>query len=231
MPEIVETENVTLTTVGGVEVPARLAGGGMTGRNAIGIVLAPGAGAGQGHPWMVRIRDGLVSAGHPTLTFDYAYLAAGRRSPDRPERLLDVHSAAAGWLASRMEKVVLAGKSMGGRMGSHLVADRGVDVAGLVYYGYPLVPFGKGEPRPTDHLERITAPQLFFAGTRDRLSPPQLIEELVRRIPTAELVIVADGDHSFRVTKRSERTDEDAMADLVASTAAWIDRRIAVREV
>lgn len=216
---------MVLTSEGGDRVPARFVDGAPGGGGArFGIVLAHGAGVGQDHPWMVRMRDGLAAAGHAVLTFDYAYMAAGRRSPDRPPRLLDVHAAAFAAMAGRVERVVLAGKSMGGRMGSHLVGEHGLDAAGLVYYAYPLVPFGKGEPRPTEHLDGITVPQLFFAGTRDRLSPPPLIEAVVRRFPSAELVIVADADHSFRVPKRSGRTDEETMADLVATTAAWMDR-------
>jgi predicted alpha/beta-hydrolase family hydrolase len=216
---------MVLTSQGGDRVPARFVDGGPgAGDTRFGIVLAHGAGAGQDHPWMVRMRNGLASAGRAVLTFDYAYIAAGRRSPDRPPRLLDVHAAAFEAMAGRVERVVLAGKSMGGRMASHLVGDRGFDAAGLVYYAYPLVPLGKGEPRPTDHLDRITVPQLFFAGTRDRLSPPPLVEEIVRRLPSAEMVIVAGADHSFRVPKQSGRSDEETMADLVATTAAWMDR-------
>ncbi len=207
---------------GGDAVTARLA---MPGQPTdIGVVLAHGAGADQDHPWMVLVRDALAAEGFPTLTFNYAYTEAGRGRPDRQERLVDVHGAAVGRMRSYVERIVLAGKSMGGRIASHLVGDQGEEAVGLVYFGYPLVPLGKGEPRATDHLERIAAPQLFFAGTRDRLSPPDAIARVTQRLPDAELVVVDDADHSFRVPKRSGKTSEDVLGGLVAQAAAWIRR-------
>lgn len=187
-----------------------------------GVVLAHGAGAGQDHPWMVLVRDALAAAGLPTLTFNYPYTEAGRGRPDRPDRLLAVHAAAVERMATYTERVVLAGKSMGGRMASHLVGDRGVVAAGLVYFGYPLVALGKTEPRAWDHLERIEAPQLFFAGTRDRLSPPEIVAEIVGSLPDAKLIVVDDADHSFRVPKRTARTSDEVLLDLVDQTVRWV---------
>lgn len=187
-----------------------------------GILVAHGAGAGHDHPFMVALRDSLVSAGLTTMTFNYAYTEAGRRAPDRMPKLLAVHAAAAERLASYCDMVFLGGKSMGGRVASHLAGDEGWRAAGLVYYGYPLVPLGKKEPRDTGHLERIDAPQLFFAGSRDRLSPPVLIRPLAARLPKATVQIIEDGDHSFKVPKRSGQSHEEVIAGLVARTASWI---------
>jgi hypothetical protein len=171
---------------------------------------------------MVTMRDALAAGGLPTLTFDYPYMEAGRKAPDRMDRLLATHQATVTRMRRYVDRVILAGKSMGGRVGSHLVGDRGIEVAGLVYYGYPLVPLGKGEPRPTDHLERITAPQLFFAGTRDRLSTPDLVRALVDRLPAASLVVIDGGDHSFAVPKRLGRTREEVLAGIAAETIDWV---------
>ena len=103
-------------------------------------------------------------------------------------------------------------------MASHLAGDAGWPATALVYYGYPLVPLGKSEPRDTSHLERITVPQLFFAGSRDRLSPPTRIGPLARRLPRAELIVVAGGDHSFKVPKKSGQTYEEVIGSLAADT-------------
>jgi predicted alpha/beta-hydrolase family hydrolase len=187
-----------------------------------GVVLAHGAGAGQDHPWMVLVRDALAAAGLPTMTFNYAYTEAGRGRPDRPDRLLAIHAAATQRMCGYTDRIVLAGKSMGGRMASHLVGDRGVATAGLVYFGYPLVALGKTEPRAWDHLQRIDAPQLFFAGTRDRLSPPDILAGIVPVLPEATLVVVDDADHSFRVPARTGRTSEEVLLDLVDQTSRWI---------
>lgn len=193
---------------------------------AVGVLLAHGAGAGQLHPWMVTMRTALAAHGLFVMTFNYRYTEFQRRRPDSWPVLLDVHEAAAGRLLEYCDRVVLAGKSMGGRMGSHLAAERGVDPAALVYYGYPLVPLGKGEPRATTHLDEIAAPQLFFAGTRDRLSPPGLIAERAARLPTADVVVVPDADHSFRVPKRAGRTDEAVLADIAAESARWLQEGV-----
>jgi predicted alpha/beta-hydrolase family hydrolase len=196
----------------------------------LGVLLAHGAGAGQTHPFMVTMRDGLAAAGLGVLTFDYAYTAAGRKAPDRVDRLLAVHRAAADRLAERCDRVVLAGKSMGGRVGSHLVGDEAWPAAALVYLGYPLVPLGKGEPRSTEHLERISVPQLFVAGRRDRLSPPPLVEEVAAGLPHADTVFIAHGDHSLAVPKRSG-LDPDAVLQTVAGlVAGWIQATVTTAE-
>lgn len=188
------------------------------------VLLAPGAGAGQLHPFMVTVRDGLAAAGHATMTFDYRYAEAGRRSPDRLPTLLAVHRAAADRLANRHGAVALVGKSMGGRVGSHLAADEGWPAVAIAYLGYPLVPVGSSQPRPTDHLERLTVPQLFVAGTRDRLSPPELIRVLARQQQESAVAVVDDADHSLRVPKRTGLHDDEVLAGVVGLLAAWLRR-------
>ncbi len=215
------TRRLRIEWAPGEKVTGRLAmprhGGGT------GVLLAHGAGAGQDHPWMVTARDHLASSGFPTLTFNYAYTQAGRRGPDRPPKLLAVHRAAADRLAAYVDHVVLAGKSMGGRIGSHLVGDEGWPARGLVYLGYPLVPLGKDSPRPTEHLLRIEVPQLFVAGSRDRLGPPSLIGPLARKVPSGARHVVDDGDHSLRVPKRAGRNNDEVLEDVMHVVAEWID--------
>ncbi|MDJ0498811.1 MAG: dienelactone hydrolase family protein [Acidimicrobiia bacterium] len=204
----------------GDKVTARLAI--PAGESGIGILLAHGAGAGQDHEFMVTLREALAARGLTVMTFNYAYTEAGRKAPDRASKLLDVHRAAAERLQTYSDKVVLAGKSMGGRVGSHLAGDEDWSASALVYYGYPLVALGKSEPRDTTHLERIEAPQLFFAGSRDRLSPPDLIGELALRLPRAAMSIVEGGDHSFKVPKMAGLTHREVISRLAHDTADWL---------
>jgi uncharacterized protein len=188
----------------------------------VGMLLAHGAGAGQDHPWMTVMATALADHDLYVITFNYRYTEEGKRSPDRLPRLLEVHRAAADAVASRCAAVVLAGKSMGGRVGSHLVGDERWPAQALVYFGYPLVAVGKSTPRPTDHLARIAVPQRFVSGTRDRLGPIDLIEEVVSGLPAASLRTVDEGDHSFKVPKSSGRTFESILGDVAADTAAWV---------
>lgn len=204
----------------GSKVTARLAVS--SAGSKTGLLLAHGAGAGQDHPFMVRLRQALSAEGLTVMTFNYAYTEEGRKAPDRMPKLLDVHRAAADRLATYCDSVVLAGKSMGGRAGSHLAGEDSWPAAGLVYYGYPLVALGKKEPRDTAHLKRIAAPQLFFAGTRDRLSPPGLIIPLSQSLPAADVAVIEGGDHSFKVTKAIGRTHDEVIVSLASATAQWL---------
>lgn len=184
-----------------------------------GVLLAHGAGAGQQHPFMAGLRSRLAAAGLPAMTFEYPYMAAGRRAPDRAPTLLACHAAAMDRLLEYTDRVVLAGKSMGGRMATHLAADR--PCAAVVVYGYPLVPMGKREPRPTGHLESVTAPMLFLQGSRDRLAPLDLVRPLAER-HGAHLRVIDDAGHGFGVPKRSGLTFEDVLDLLAVETAAFV---------
>ncbi len=187
-----------------------------------GVLLAHGAGLGQDHEWMIYMRNGLAAAGIPVMTFNYPYMEAGRKAPNPARILLACHRAALAALRPRVDRVVLAGKSMGGRMGSHVAAE-GEAVAGLVFYGYPLVGVGKTEPRDVSHLANVGAPMLFVQGTRDRLAPMDLIKPVAESLG-ASIHVVEDGDHSFRVLKRTGRDVWEVLDEVVAVTADWIGK-------
>ncbi len=189
------------------------------------VIVAHGAGAGHEHPWMVGLTSRLAAAGCATWSFDYAYMAAGRRAPDRLPKLLDVHWAVVDALAADGRSIVLAGKSMGGRVGGHLVAERGAGADGLVYLGYPLVALGKTEPRDTSHLSSIERPQLFVSGTRDRMGPTDLVATVAASVPDGRLVTIDDGDHSLVPRKATGRTVDDSLDEAVAAILAWMQDR------
>jgi len=190
-------------------------------RSGPAILLAHGAGAGQAHPFLWGLRKRLATAGFPTLTFDYPYMEAGRRAPDRLVTLLACHRAALQRLRSYGWPVVLAGKSMGGRVASHLVIED-PDALGLVFYGYPLVSPSSGVVRSTDHLRDGGLPMLFLAGSRDRLGPLDALRPLVERLPSAALEVIDEGDHSFKVPKRTGLSADDVLDRLAGLTIEWI---------
>ena len=186
-----------------------------------GVLLAHGAGAGQDHPGITTIAEGLAGQGHPVLTFNYPYMEAGRRFPDRQGRLLECHRAASGWLGERCERFVMAGRSMGGRMASYL-AVQGQPCAGLVLYAYPLHPAGKPDRLRADHLASVPVPMLFFTGSKDRLALPHLVEEHLAPLERAVVEIIPEADHSFRVPKRTGTTQHEVLQAIVERTARWI---------
>ncbi|HJR90839.1 MAG TPA: alpha/beta family hydrolase [Acidimicrobiia bacterium] len=205
----------TLDTPAG-PVPARIEGEGPA-----GILLATGAGTGQDHPGVAGLRSRLAAAGAIVMTFEYAYRAAGRSSPDRPPRLLEVHRAAAARLREVVgDNLVLAGRSMGGRMATMLAADD-EPCRAVVVYGYPLHPAGKPEQLRVEHLPAVDVPMLLITGTRDALALPALVERHLAPLPTVTLQLVADADHSFR--RKGTRPEE--MLDYLAEvTMAWLKR-------
>lgn len=185
------------------------------------VLLAHGAGAGQDHPGITALRDGLAARGHPVLTFDYPYMEAGRRfPPDRREVLLECHRAAAAWLRRRFPRFVMAGRSMGGRMASYLAA-AGEPCAGLVFYAYPLHPAGRpGSPR-ADHLPEVRAPMLFFTGSRDSMALPEMVDRWLRPLERAVIEIVPGADHGFRAPKRGGRTRGELIDWMTDRTSEW----------
>jgi predicted alpha/beta-hydrolase family hydrolase len=187
---------------------------------SLGVVLAHGAGAGQTSWFMAFLRDGLAGLGYPTMTFDYPYMEAGRRSPDRPTVLEECHRAAAARLADYVDGVVLGGKSMGGRIGGHVAAAAGA--RGLVFYGYPLVAIGSGKVRPLDHLAGLSIPKLFVSGTRDRMGPLPRLRGAVASLPAAEAALIDGGDHSLKVPKSSGLSHADVLDGVVTITGDWL---------
>ena len=196
------------------EVSGRLSGGGDN-----GILLAHGAGTNQDHTFMVSLRDELASAGQTVMTFNYPYTERGSKRPDRTEKLVEVHRAAAAFLAERVDRLFLAGRSMGGRMATYLVAE-GYRAAGIVLYAYPLHPAGREEKLRAAHLHDVTVPMLFFQGTRDALSRMELFDQHVRALPNVTVDLLEGASHSFR---GGGWTDEAMIERLSTGTTTWIE--------
>lgn len=101
---------------------------------------------------------------------------------------------------------------------------------GIVFFGFPLHPAGRPSQDRADHLLRVREPMLFVQGTRDALADLDLLEPVCARIgPTAILHIVEGADHSFRVLKRSGRTNEEALSEVVNAAGDWMLERGAGR--
>ena len=213
-----KVETVSIPWVDDETVTGRL----IRGQGDLGVLLAHGAGTNQDHASIVALRDGLAAGGFSVMSFNYPYTEAGRRGPDRQPKLLICHRAVRDWFVENVApRVVLAGRSMGGRMGTYMAAE-GDDCAGLILYAYPLHPSGKPEKLRKDHLPEISQPMAFFVGTRDALSKMDLYDTWVRPLPTATTFEVEDGDHSFKVRKLSGRTNEEAIQQIVDQSVVWL---------
>jgi predicted alpha/beta-hydrolase family hydrolase len=198
------------------------------------VLLAHGAGSDMHAPALVTVAEALARAKVPSLTFDFPYRSAGRRAPDRAPVLLRSVRDAAGELAKRaklpLDRLVLGGRSMGGRMCS--MAAAGEDDAdgseplpalGLVLLGYPLHPPGKPERLRVEHFERIHCPTLFVSGTRDPFGTPDEIRRHARRLQgRVKYWWVETGDHGFKPLKASGLTQSDVFASVAAAVVDWV---------
>ena len=168
------------------------------------LVLGHGAGSGQHSGFMVEAGRQLSARAIVVATFDFPYIAAGRKSPDKAPVLEEAWRAAIAEAradnAFRSLPLFIGGKSMGGRIASHVAAQGVEGVSGLVFLGYPLHPPGRPQQRRDAHLPAIAQPMLFVQGSRDEFGTAGEIRELLPRLnPHAQLFEVADGDHSFKV--------------------------------
>jgi len=155
-----------------------------------GVLLFPGAGSGRDQPSLVRLEETLRPL--PVRRADFEYRKHGRRAPDRPPVLLATVRAEAAALAAerktKTSKLVLGGRSMGGRMCTMAAAGgdeigEPLPVAGLIAICYPLHPPGKPDNLRVAHLPRITVPCLFISGTRDAFGTPDELQRWTATIP------------------------------------------------
>lgn len=187
------------------------------------IIFAHGAGAPSSSAWMRRWTRNLGTIGD-VYTFDYPYMAVGKKRPDPLPRLLEAHVAAisdARRAHGQDRPVVLAGKSMGSRIGCHVAAETSIDVQALVCFGYPLVGMN-GKVRDAVLLA-LRTPILFVQGTRDTLCPlAHLAEVRARMTAPNTLITVEDGDHSLAVTKTALRVRGETQTQVDARTLELI---------
>jgi len=188
------------------------------------VVLGHGAGGNRKTAFLQRAAVALSSAGRRALLFNFPYTENRRRVPDAPALLEATVAAVAGFARRELgaRRLVLGGKSMGGRIASQAVA-KGLVADALVFLGYPLHPPGKPEKMRDAHLPAIAIPMLFVQGTRDTFAQwPLLMPVLERLGERATLLKIEDGDHSFAVPKRSGRSAADVEAEIFQSVNGWL---------
>ena len=185
------------------------------------IVLAHGAGAGMDSEFMQAMAEGLAGCGLKVVRFEFPYMiqrreAGTRRPPNREPVLRE------SWLevieSLEADRLIIGGKSMGGRIAS-LIADE-AEVAGLVCLGYPFHPSGKPDKLRIEHLKAIKTPTLIVQGERDALGDKEEVASY-NLSNTIQFHWLPDGDHSFKPRKLSGRSQEDNRNDAIRMTAEF----------
>jgi uncharacterized protein len=188
------------------------------------LLLAHGAGAGSNHWFMVGICQALAQQHIATARFDFAYVRAGRKIPDRaPSCEREVRVACAAVHTAWPDLPLFAGgKSMGGRMTSQAEAHEPLaQVRGIVFLGFPLHPSKQPAVARAEHLHQVKCPMLFLQGQRDALADLTLLEPLVAQLPTATLTVIADADHGFEVPKRAGKSRDQIFVQLAANIRSF----------
>lgn len=186
------------------------------------VALAHGAGLGFDAPFMNIIAVGLAEQGVRVVRFEFDYMAkrrhdGKRRPPDRMDRLMATWRDVIAEIET--DRLVLAGKSMGGRIAS-MIADE-VGAIRLVCLGYPFHPAGKPDRLRVDHLVALRTPTLILQGERDALGVKNEVEGYSLS-DSIRIAWLPDGDHGFRPRKRSGRSETENLETAIAEMAAFV---------
>jgi uncharacterized protein len=223
-------------------VSARLYSAPKNNRQAVTIILGHGAGANQLSGFMRMVAGGLAARGFDVITFNFLYTERGRRLPDPKPKLescyLAVIEAALKHTKLKGNRLVIGGKSMGGRIASQVAAalsnprsdiskqaSRSIEIDGLVFLGYPLHPPGRPEKLRAEHLKGIRAPMLFVQGARDAFGAPDEIRTVMKQQRfKGEIFPIESGDHSFKVPKSSSVPQQQVYELAMDEIANWLAR-------
>jgi len=189
------------------------------------LLLAHGAGAPSTHPFMQSTAFALRDRGLCVMRWNFPYMephqGGMRRPPDRPPLLLATYRSMIELVQTwrPQARFVIGGKSMGGRMASHLLAaEPATPAVGAVYLGYPLIAAGRPDRERSEHLADVQVPQLFVTGTRDPMCPLDRLREVLAPLASrVRLHVVEGGDHSLTVRGARGTEPRDAWLDAVAA--------------
>lgn len=187
------------------------------------VVFAHGAGGNMNDRGVASTARALQERGISTVRFNFLYKEKKSSRPDAMPKLKDTFSAVVARAREEVSprKLIIGGRSMGGRAASMLAAD-GFDCAGLLLLAYPLHPPGKPDQLRDAHLPLIKVPVICFNGTRDPFCTPSLMDDVLKRVKTKwEMHWVEGADHSFHVLKSSGKTDGQVLDEMADQIKAW----------
>lgn len=179
-------------------------------------------------PLLARTAEYLALHGCAAVRYNFLYAEAGQDKTDSNDVLLACLSRVVGDAASRFgippERMIVGGKSLGARVAAQAVC-QGLDAAGLVYLGFPLVsPSKPGQSREVMIMNAGKRPQLFFAGSRDPLCPLDKLRAALGRVPgPCRLHVIEGGDHSFVLPEGAAKTEEEVHQDIARRLLLWLE--------
>ena len=187
-------------------------------------VCAHGAGGSMSDRGMVATAEAFRAHGIGVVSFNFLYTEKRSGRPDPMPLLMETTAAVVARVREELspERLVIGGRSMGGRAASMLAAE-GYAADGLLLLAYPLHPAGQPGKLRDAHLPKIRMPVLAFSGTRDALCTRELMERALTTVTAPWTMQWIDGaDHSFHVLKSSGTNDAAVMERIASSSAAWL---------
>jgi predicted alpha/beta-hydrolase family hydrolase len=179
------------------------------------------------NPLIVAFCEGVAAVGFLSVRFNFPYKEKGKKAPDPAKKLEATWAAVLEYIKNQSEfspaEIIGAGKSMGGRIASQMIAAEILPVSRFIFLGYPLHPPGQKDKIRDAHLYEIKIPLLFFAGTRDALCSLDLLKKVLKKLPSPwDLEIIEGGDHSFNVLKSSELTMPQVYDLIIQKSIKWL---------
>jgi uncharacterized protein len=229
-----EPEKLTVAVSTTDSVTALLSRAAQAGRLGATLILGHGAGADQMSSFMRLFADGLSQRGFDVMTFNFIYKEQRRGAPDQKAKLESCYQAAIEAARAhpklKANRLLIGGKSMGGRIASQVAAAGAGDLAGLVFLGYPLHPPGKPEQLRAAHLKDVRAPMLFIQGSRDSFGTGDEIRTVIKESKlNATLHLIDGGDHSFKVPKSSGLSPMQVYEAVMDEITRWVQASVSWR--
>jgi predicted alpha/beta-hydrolase family hydrolase len=184
-------------------------------------VYAPGAGSSLLDPFGAYAANALASRGVEVVRIEFPYMAAKKKAPDRAPVLEATWRAAIESVRAKDRKLVVGGRSMGGRIASQVVA-QGVKVDALALFAYPLHPPGRPDRMRDEHLASIPCRTLFCSGTNDAFAAPDELRAAASKVKRSTVHLLEAADHGFAVKKSTGRSREDVWAEAVEAMTRWL---------
>lgn len=194
------------------------------------LIIAHGAGRDMNATFITKLHEGIAKHGILTVKFNFPYMEKGLRAPNTPHVLEETWQKVIDSVIEKTgvtrKQIFLSGKSMGGRYATVLASKEDL-YAGIILFGYPLHAPGKPDKPRFNHLKAIHEPLLFFQGTRDSLCQLSVFEPLLKTLsPQPTLHVIEGGDHSFKLLKRIDRSEQSVFDEVIKLSAEWIKKII-----